>query len=94
MNTAKMVSASSAIAMTAILFAGVANLADGYYLPNAVMAAAAARDAASVTAVAAPAVAAAKNTNTAVIRVGSLDNATIAKWNRLNQADDSRTMVG
>jgi len=50
MNTAKMISASSAIAMTAILFAGVANLADDYYSPNAVMAAAATRDAASVTA--------------------------------------------
>jgi|GEM_PF-1824195 len=47
MNTAKMISASSAIAMTAILFAGVGNLADGYYSPNAVMAAAATRDAAS-----------------------------------------------
>ena len=53
MNTAKMISASSAIAMTAILFAGVGNLADGYYSPNAVMAGAAARDAASLTATAA-----------------------------------------
>ena len=92
MNTAKMISASAAIAMTVILFAGVANLADDYYSPNAVMAAAATRNAASVSAAAgstAPKTAA----NTAAVRVGSLDNATIAKWNRLNSADDSRTMV-
>lgn len=60
MNTAKIIAASSAIAMTTVLFSGVANLADHVYSPNAVMAAAAARDA-SVAAIAAnkPAIAAA-----------------------------------
>jgi len=47
MNTAKIIAASSAIAMTAVLFSGIANLADRVYSPNAVMAAAAARDAAT-----------------------------------------------
>ena len=52
MNTAKIITASSAIAMTTTLFSGVANLADHVYSPNAVMAAAAARDASSAVIVA------------------------------------------
>lgn len=97
MNTAKPLSASSAIAMTAILFSGVANLADSYYAPNAVMAAAVTRGAVSITAAAtlvdAKPAAVRAAANTVAVRVGTLDNAMIAKWNRLNQANDSRTMV-
>jgi hypothetical protein len=63
MNTAKSIAASCAIAMTAVLFSGVATIADRVYSPNAVMAAAAARDAAV-------AATASVKSSTSAVRVG------------------------
>jgi hypothetical protein len=71
MDTAKIIAASSAIAMTTVLFSGVANLADGVYSPNAVMAATAARDAAST------AIAAAKPATPAALVKTPAANATV-----------------
>jgi|GEM_PF-3277530 len=105
MNTTKIISASGAIAMTAMLFSGIAAMADRDVSPMGDFIAVAAP---SATASAAPSATLPASTSAATladrpaitvaadapVRQSTLDNATINKWNRLNKAEDSRTMFG
>ena len=107
MNTTKIISASGAIAMTAMLFSGIAAMAGRNLSP---MGDATTVAAAVVTPVAAPlardtiTVSATKLVGQAVVKVaanaptpshrqGALDHATISKWNRLTGSPDVQTML-
>jgi hypothetical protein len=85
MNTAKIIAASSAIAMTTVLFSGVATLADRIYSPDAVMAAAAARDASTVAS------ATAKSAPAASEHISDVHAAAVASWARVISSDAAAT---
>ena len=107
MNTTKIISASGAIAMTAMLFSGIAAMADRNLSPIGDVVAVAAPFAS--TTVAASAIqsskpSTAKLTGQAVVKVATnapmplhrqsaSDHATISKWNRLTGSPDVQTML-
>ena len=96
MNTIKLISASGAIFMTATMMTGVANLADGHLAPmSANVATATVLNAPLVTKPTAKPtiIIVATNAKTMVASVGILNNATVAKWERLTVSGDARTMA-
>ena len=107
MNTTKIISASGAIAMTAMLFSGIATMADRNVSPMGDAVAVATSVATPIaTAVAAP-LARGTITVSATKLVGKVaanalipshrqsasDHATISKWNRLTGSPDVQTML-
>ena len=107
MNTTKIISASGAIAMTAMLFSGIAAMADRDLSPIGDALAVAApfvSTTAATSAILSSKPSTARLTGQAVVKVAAnalipshrqsaSDHATISKWNRLTGSPDVQTML-